>query len=78
MVGKKDAAVLGAFPGTGPLGEFTLEDDEFGWALPIDISPSVARTFHSNNFNMIEGYVIRGKAKASSSLDLTACECLSS
>jgi len=36
------------------------------------------RTFHSNNFNMIEGYVIRDKAKASSSLDLTACECLSS
>ena len=45
---------------------------------PEGLSTVVHRTFHSNNFNMIERYIIRGKAKVSSSLDLTACECLSS
>jgi len=42
MVGKKDAAVLGALPCTNALGEFTLDHPEFRWALPPDIGPSVA------------------------------------
>jgi len=42
MVGKKDAAVLGALPWTSALGEFTLDNPEYRWALPPDIGPSVA------------------------------------
>src|SRR5262249_44701906 len=42
MVGKKDAAVLGALPGPRALGEFTLDHPEDCEALPPDIGPSVA------------------------------------
>ena len=39
-------------------------------------SASVYRTFHSNNFNMIESVNIRDNAGSLSISDLTACEYL--